>query len=135
MSLTLSLWHIRATACFGGWCHHCPMGRDFLHRHYSAAQNHRGQGGSQLSHQRAGLQFQTFLTHRQGFPSPSPVLCPLPQPHTGQRVPSPCSQGKFSVPPRYLLRSYEGPGLWFQQISTQIEFLHCRWMLWPRDTE
>lgn len=47
-------------------------------------QSHSGQEGSQLSHQRTGLQFQILLTHLQGFPLPSPVLSLLLQPHTGQ---------------------------------------------------
>lgn len=129
MSLTLPLWRIRATASFGGWHHHCPMGRDFLHRHYSAAQSHRGQEVSQLSHQRAGLPFQTFLTHLQGFPFPAPVLSPLLQPHTGQwasAVPLGHRGSSVSHPDRYSLRFYRGPGLWFQHTGTQIEFLHCR---------
>jgi hypothetical protein len=67
---TLPLWHIRATASFWGWRHHCPMGWDFFHRHYSATQNHSGQEGSQLSHQRTGLQFQALLTHLRASPFP-----------------------------------------------------------------
>lgn len=117
MSLTLPLWHVRATASFWGWCHHWPMGRQFLRRHYHATQNHSGQEGSQLSHQRAGLHFQTLVTHLQGFPFPSPVLSLL-QPHTGHWASAVLSGHRDSSvchSERHSLCFYRGPGLWFQR--------------------
>lgn len=130
MSLTLSLWHVRATA-LGVGVTTVQWGETFFTDITVPHRVTEGRKEASLVIREQDYSFRPPDSPA-GLPLSLSLLSPLLQPHTGQGVSAvlPGHRGSSVChPDRCSLCFYRGPDLWFQQIGTQREFLHCGWML------